>query len=192
MRNGFKEILNTLFKWNKGGERILDNGTILICQVPHIAPKAWLHIIYPPILLKQIAEIEVELSISLPEDLKEFLLTTNGINIFSDSLSIYGKRTSYVRQGDEAIQPYDLATHHSEEKSYIPENFLVIGSYSWDGSKIIFNLDTNQIHRCQEGSSVVMQSWDNLKTFLVNEIIRLSILFDDNGIEHDDDVPTTP
>ncbi len=124
----FKDILDALLQWKQGGERLLENGTILICKVPHIAPKAWFHIIYPRIEVTTINEIEKELSISLPDDFKEFLLTTNGINIFSDSISVYGKRTSYVREVDEAIQPYDLALHHNEVKHYIPDKFLVIGS----------------------------------------------------------------
>jgi hypothetical protein len=192
MKNNFNDLLNELFNWKQKGERLLVNGTILICKVPHIAPEAWFHIMYPKIIKQQISEIEQELSIPLPNDYKDFLLTTNGINIFSDSLRIYGKRTSYVREGDEAIQPYDLALHHTELKCYIPDNLLVIGSYSWDGSHIVYDLDTNQIYRCERYSSKVLNSWSNLKTFLNDEIKRLTNFFDENGIEYDEDVPTTP
>ena len=188
----YKDILNPLFQWKQEGERLLENGTILIYKVPHIAPKAWFHIIYHHIEITTLKEIEKELSISLPDDFKEFLLTTNGINIFSDSISVYGKRTSYVREGDEAIQPYDLALHHNEVKHYLPDKYLVIGSYNWDGSHIIYDLDTNQIHRCERYSSTVLQSWDNLKSFLSDEINRLTKLFDEKGIEYDEDTPTTP
>lgn len=187
----YKEILHSLFQW-KQGERVLENGTTLICKVPHIAPEAWFHIIYPPIQLHQINEIEKELSVSLPADLKEFLLITNGINIFSDSLSIYGKRNSYVREGDEAIQPYDLALHHSEVQSYISNKYLVIGSYSWDGSHILIDLETNNIYRCEEYSNNILNSWPNLETFFFEETKRLTKLFDENGIEYDEDSPTTP
>ncbi|SFA99813.1 MULTISPECIES: SMI1/KNR4 family protein [unclassified Bacillus (in: firmicutes)] len=192
MSNNFKEIVNELDKWKQTGERVLENGTILICKVPHIAPEAWFHIIYPQIGTTAINEIEKELSVSLPEDFKEILLITNGLNIFSDSLSIYGKRNSYVREGDEAIQPYDLVLHHSEVKQFIPDNLLVIGSYNWDGSYIIYDIKTNQIHRCENYSSKVLNSWANLKTFLSDEIKRLAALFDENGIEYDENVPTTP
>ena len=122
MTINFKEIIKPLFQWKHGGERLLENGTKLICRVPHIAPEAWLHIIYPKIEITSLSEIEKELSIPLPDDFKEFLLTTNGINIFSDSLRIYGKRNSYVRKGDDAIQPYDLTIHHSEVKHYFLTN----------------------------------------------------------------------
>jgi hypothetical protein len=192
LNTNFKEILNELYKWKQGGERFLENGTILLCKVPHIAPEAWFHIIYQPLENSKIYEIEKALAISLPGDLKEFLLTTNGINIFSDSLSIYGMRTSYVREGDEAIQPYDLELHHNEVKRCIPYNYLVIGSYDWDGSHIIYDLNTNEIHHCERYSSIVLNSWANLETFLRDEIIRLTTFFDENGIEYDEDESTTP
>ncbi|MBT2659208.1 SMI1/KNR4 family protein [Bacillus sp. ISL-18] len=188
----FKEIIKPLFQWKQGGERLIENGTKLICRVPHIAPEAWFHIIYPKIEITSLIEIEKELSIPLPDDFKGLLLTTNGINIFSDSLRIYGKRDSYVRKGDDAIQPYDLTMHHSEVKRYFPDKYLVIGSYNWDGSHIVYDLETNQIHHCKRYTSNELNSWDNLNTFLSDEIKRLTPLFDENGIEYDEDFPTTP
>jgi hypothetical protein len=192
MKNDFSDEINELFKWNHGGEERLDNGTILICKVPHIGPEAWFHIIYPKIKKHQIEEIEKEISQSLPEDFKAFLLTTNGINTFSDNISIYGKRTSYVRLGDEAIQPYDLADHHNESKRYFPEHYLIIGSYGWDGTNIVYDLQNSQIYRCERYSSRKLNVWENLEIFLKEEIIRLTKLFDENGIEYDKDAPTTP
>lgn len=97
-----------------------------------------------------------------------------------------------MRKGDDAIQPYDLSMHHSEVERFFPDKYLVIGSYNWDGSHIVYDLETTQIHRCKSYSSNVLNSWANLKTFLSDEIKRLTTFFDENGIEYDEDLPTTP
>lgn len=68
----------------------------------------------------------------------------------------------------------------------------MIGSYSWDGSHIFYDLDTQKIYRCEQESSVILNSWNGLRQFLSHEITRLSKLFNENGIEYDEDIPTTP
>jgi hypothetical protein len=192
MGNDFKFILDKLNQWKQGGEEVLKNGTVLICKVPHIAPKAWFHIKYAPLTLNQISEMEQDLSNDFPVEVKQFLLTSNGLNIFSDSLSIYGKRTSYSRNVDEAKQPYDLVDLHNEVAEYLPKNYIVIGSYSWDGSHIVCDLNLNTIHRCEQDSGKILNTWNSLSDFLREEIARLTKLFDEYGVEYDEDVPTTP
>jgi hypothetical protein len=46
---------------------------------------------------EKIFQLENKLTKSILEDLKDFLSNFNGLNIFSDSLSIWGVKTSYAR-----------------------------------------------------------------------------------------------
>jgi hypothetical protein len=87
-------IIDKLKKWEGNGFQVLSNGTILLCKVPHIAPQAWFHRLYTKLPQEKIFQLENKLTNSIPEDLKDFLSNFNGLNIFSDSLSIWGVKTS--------------------------------------------------------------------------------------------------
>jgi hypothetical protein len=194
MGTEFESILGTLRKWEDNGMKMLENGTKLICHVPHIAPRAWLHKVYAGIDDAKIDEIRTRLRVELPKDFTDFLKCANGINIFSDSLSIWGLRTSYARTGDEAIQPYDLVTLNEEEKGRNQTSQLIFGSYSWDGSVMLFDLglSDSKVYRCMNGSLKKIQEWNTLWEWLAVEVERLSRLFDEKGIEYDENNPTIP
>ncbi len=102
-------IIDKLNDWGLNGEAVTKNGTLLICKVPHVAPEAWLHLIYEGLSDCELKEVEKKLGKKLPDDLYLFLKEANGMNIFSDSIGIYGNRISYAREGEESFQPYDLA-----------------------------------------------------------------------------------
>jgi hypothetical protein len=189
-----KDILTKLKKWDTQGVREISNGTMLICHVPHIAPKAWLHRIYAGLTDENIVFLQDKLGKTLPNDYACFLKVANGINIFSDSVSIWGMRTSNARRGDEAIQPYDLLSLNEEKIGEIPDSWLVFGSYSWDGSTMVYDLSRHKtkVFRCERYSINILQEWPDLLTWLDSEITRLSKLFDENGVEYDEDTPTIP
>src|SRR5262245_35891125 len=117
------------------GVRVLDNGTRLIGHVPHVAPEAWLHIIFAPLSLTQVAQVEHEIATSLPEPFGDFLRRSNGLSLFSDSLSIHGLRSSYARSGDAVWQPFSIVTPNVPERPRSAGPSLVfVGSYASDGS----------------------------------------------------------
>lgn len=190
MKAKLENILNKLRKYNNGVKEI-GNGATLICHVPHVAPQAWLHTIYAGLSEKNIDAFEESLKKTLPREYIGLLKYTNGINIFSDSISIWGMRTSNVRRGDEAIQPYDLLSLNQERIGEIPDNWLIFGSYSRDGSIMIFDLSKSdsKVFRCQCDSIKILQEWPNLMTWLDTEIERLSLSFDKNGVQYNEDTP---
>ncbi len=194
MNSNFESILNQLKKWEKVSTKTLNNGTVLICNVPHIAPQAWLHEIYAVLGDEDIEGLESALGRTLPADYVEFLKCANGINIFSDSLSIWGKRNLYTRKGEDAILPYDLISLNEEKVRYIPRDWVVFGSYSWDGSIMVYDLkkDFKKVARCSLDSNEVLHEWPSLWSWIKLEVERLSNLFDDNGVEFDENTPTVP
>jgi hypothetical protein len=194
LKNRFDIILSTLRKWDNCGTRKLNNGTEVICNVPNVAPQAWLHKIYAELSKDEIVSMQIELKQKLPNDLVEFLSQANGINIFSDSLSVWGNKMSYARTGDEAIQPYDMIDLNLETKACKSEYQLIIGSYSWDGSIVLYDFSKSekQIFRCEKSEMKVLNVWNDIWDWLEKESLRLSTLFDENGYEYDEDIPTVP
>lgn len=196
MDNNFQDIIKSLRTWETGGNKVLENGTELICQTPHIAPQAWLHILYPSLKVEQIKEYEMRFPNQFPSEYSGFLEMTNGINIFSDSLSIWGLRNNYERIGDRAIQPYDILALNTERPKGCPSSWLFFGSYSWDGTRMMFDLgesfEINRVYRCARRSTQILQEWPNFWNWLTSEVERIGKLFDPNGVKYDKKAPTAP
>lgn len=196
MKNKYSHIIDFLSKWKNGGMRELESGTKLICHVPHVAPEAWFHIIYSNLSTEEVLKISSALPYGLPSEFEDFLTEANGLNIFSDSLSIWGLRKSYMRIGDESIQPYDLLAMNRERPESCPESWVFFGGYSWDGSRVLFdtsdNTDSSKVYLCARDSAQILKQWTSFREWIVSEIDRLSKLYDSNGIEYDEDVPTCP
>ena len=189
----YYELTALLEKWTYLGRKELTNGVILIGHVPHIAPEAWLHTIYPGLNKNQIETLEQNLLIKFTTDFRSFLSYNNGINIFADSLSIFGLRTSYERQGDKSRQPYDIISLNKERPKGCSKYFLHIGSYSWDGSKVYIDCEDEQnqkVYRCERRGLTILQEWADICSWLVGETTRLQLLFDDRGKKENPKMPT--
>ncbi|CRK83649.1 SMI1/KNR4 family protein [Neobacillus massiliamazoniensis] len=188
------DTLNILEKWKEKGFRKLNNGTEIICHVPKIFPEAWLHEIYAPLTDEAINALERNVvSKKIPEVLKEFYRKMNGINLFSDVFCVNGLRTSYVRTGNESIQPYDLVTLDSGRHKECPNSWLIFGSYSWDGSHVVMDTSESEnpkVFRIERWTTNILQEWNNFSNWLNSETSRVQTLFDENGYEIDSSIPT--
>jgi hypothetical protein len=178
---------------NSFGHRFADNGAELIGHVPHVAPEAWFHLLFPPLVDAQIDALQAALPVAIPEVFQQFLMMTNGCHLFSDSISIDGLRQDYSRTGDTVWQPYNIITPNTIER---PEdagaNELFIGGYNWDGSRLYIDVDTLKVHRCEADSAKPLNTWGGFWAMLVSEVQRMSLLFDSKGRQIDPDLPTTP
>jgi|GEM_PF-377868 len=198
MSGKYGPIMERLYAWGSNGikkvEGGLNDGTVLICRAPHIGTEAWFHKLYQPALSEdEIGLVADSLKVNMPDDYIEFFREYNGINLFSDALSIWGLRKSYSRTGDEVYQPYDVISHNPERAGK-PGSLLLIGSYSCDGSYIAYNPaeDMIQVFRCDEKRIKILHRWRNLSHLLESEINRLSVLFDEKGVKRDRDALTVP
>lgn len=66
-----------------------------------------------------------------------------------------------------------------------------IGGYDWDGSQVYLTED-GKVHFCTPDDCSSLKEWDSLDIFLKSEIHRISLLFDDKGVEFDETTPTIP
>ncbi len=187
-------IFQKLSKYKHLGIEHTNNGATLIGKLPKLASEAWLHQSFKGLNEGELKELEVDLTTNIPEDFRSFLRATNGLNLFSTTISIFGRRKSNSRDAYN-FEPFDIKTPNLFERPKdAKKNCLFIGSYNWDGSLIFIEFgETDTVYRCERYSSTnKLNSWINLASMLDSEIDRLSSLFDDQGYVVNDDLPTTP
>ena len=182
-----------LNEWSGKWERTLANGTRQICHVPHVAPEAWFHELYRPLGQSEIEEMERKIGQRLPDEFKAFLKISNGLNVFSDSLSIWADRKTYQRTGDDAIQPYSLVDLNAERPKNCPPTWIFFGSYRWNGARVVLDVSETETQiKCVLKRTVqVVKTWPSFSVWLLNEITRLKDLYDENGRKKDRMAPTS-
>lgn len=192
--NEWKAVLEVLELWSPLGEQLAGTGARLIGHVPHVAPLAYFHEIYPGLTEKEFAELEARVGRRIPESYGSFLRLSNGANLFSDALSLDGLRNSYARTPDASRLPYALETANTHERPQgAPEDAVFIGSYNFDGSRLWLRPGDPSIHRCgQYEWAPTLNTWPSFATMLKNEVERLRALFDDKGVLLDEEAVTTP
>jgi hypothetical protein len=176
------------------GYYVQPENTTLLGQVPHVAPKAWLHVLFAPIDNEQIlVGLEKQMQMMIPIEYRRFLTTEhNGLSLFSSSIELFGYRENYNRKSLQFL-PFDIVTINTFERPLnAGEDEFFIGSYNWDGSLIYVNTSSSKIFRCERDDSTPLNSWENLDDFLLKEISRLSKLYDQLGREIDADQPKIP
>jgi hypothetical protein len=195
-RECWDSIVGVLERWSHLGTRLTSLGVRQIGHVPHVAPQAWLHEIYWPLTDLEITGLDGTLPSPLPRQFCEFLAITNGLNLFSGALAIYGIRRTYEGIGDRAVQPYDLALHNfpGDRPQGASPSMVMIGGYSHDGSRLFYDasISSEAILRTPRRQFHIINQWDNFWTMLHDEVNRLSIMYDDKGRQIDPAMPTTP
>lgn len=191
----FNEIIEIVNKAKKMGYKdISKNGSMLYGHVPHVAPDAWFHILYAPLNKEEIIELEHKTKIDFPKTFIDFLEFSNGINLFSGEIVIYGLRKNYSRTGDDIWQPFDLDVPNIDERPKdAKESYLFVGSYYDDGSKLFIDCTDEKVYRCDpDVSSKKYNVWGNFSEMLISEAKRLENFFDENGRLKDLNNSTTP
>jgi hypothetical protein len=164
------------------GFRQLPNGARLYGHVPHVAPEAWLHEVFAPLSDSDIQSLDRAIGLALPADFRTFLRLANGMGLFSGSLAIDGKRTSYVRVGDDAWQPFCIVAANVEERPRQAKPWqLIVGGYRSDGSLVSIDVRDGSAFRTKARSSKIVNQWSSFWTMLSSEACRLAALFDTLG-----------
>lgn len=141
----FSEVIRTISKWSHRGEKLLSTGVRLVCPIPHVAPEAWLHVLFPPLMKPEIEEMERNLRPLLPDEFKDFLMKTNGLQMFAYNISNWGVRKNFARSGDEAWQPFNLISHNEEadRPPGSPEDVIYFASADGGDTWCFFEINEN-------------------------------------------------
>ncbi len=187
-------IMPILRKAETLGTEKLDDGTLLIGRVPHIAPLARLHIVPGGLREEGIALLEDHINRKIPNNYRDFLRQTNGLHVYSDAISLDGLRTNYARDIAGAWQPFSLIEPNTYERPRdAKDSYLFIGGYGYDGSSLFVDSDSGKVYRCaQKYASEIFNVWPDFWTMLTSEVERLDGLFDAEGKKKYPDRPTTP
>jgi hypothetical protein len=190
-----RQLIGGLEKQYSGlGVRELENGARLIGHVPHVAPEAYLHSVFPGLDPQGIKRLESDIEHKLPGSLKTFYAQHNGLDLFAGSLSIFGLRDPFMEgEAGEVGQPFSMATPNVDERpADADDNIVFLGFYDWDGSLLYATPTSPKIFRCSRESAEPLNTWPNLEAALTAEIKRLGELFDKDGAKRDEDAPTAP
>jgi hypothetical protein len=157
------EIIDLVNQYRHLDFKKLNNVTYLVGRALHIAPQAWLHQVFAPLKEDEIIKDKSKLSCFLNPAYELFLKHMNGLNLYSNSLSLYGLRDNYIRDEKNVWQPFDIIrTNEFESRRSIGKSNLIIGSYNFDGSNLCFDADGKILRYDNSGILKISPSFEGL------------------------------
>ena len=190
---GLAEVFKVIQKASAFGTATSENGATMYGHVPHVAPEAWFHIIYPGLDDREIADLEASLRRPIPPEYRQFLKVTNGLTLFSGALDLEGRRRDYSRKTSIRL-PFDIASPNVHERPRAADpTWFIFGFYKSDGSRAYIDPKDGCVYRGNRDlTQPRLNQWPGLDGFLVAEVTRLPAHFDDIGRRLDRARPTTP
>lgn len=174
------KIIYQLRKWDCNDNAILQNGTLLICEVPHVAPLEYLHKIYSPLNTLDIEKIETALKFTLPDNFIDFLLSCNGMDIFSLNISIFGLRKKIdYKHFDRFFQPLDIIIENLGQ--YSLDGFLKFASYKKEFDLYFKDGEKDKVFIMKKQSDEIVKEYSSFYNWLTHAIEILSKYFNESG-----------
>lgn len=170
-----EQILAPLEAYSRLGEAVNEIGTRLIGHVPHIAPRAFAHLVYAPLADSEKAELSSRLGRPIPNQFGEFLAFANGLSLFVGEMRVMG----YV-----PLQRKASVTAHNYPSSIIIPNVsarlrglthddVVVGWYRVDGTYVAIQNDGSAIRFNPKTDGERFNQWPDFGTWLATEIVRI-------------------
>lgn len=159
------------------------NGAKLFGHVPHIAPLAWFHILYPALSEDELRQLEKEIQRPIPDAYAWWLWRTNGVTLFSGTLDFYGLVRVRSRR-PENRQPFELWIEGEVQRRILklsPAMFVFGGSGKGSGWRVYLDSTKGTVHRCNRSNPTPVQSWSSIADLLITELPRIESMFDDHG-----------
>ena len=190
---GLAEVFKIVRLADAFGSETSENGALMYGHVPHVAPLAWLHIVYPGLDDQALAALEISLRCPIPLEYRQLLKVTNGLSLFSGALDLYGRRTDYSRRFSIRL-PFDLSDPNVHERPRAADPaWFMFGFYNEDGSKAYIDPGDGRVYRgSRDMTKPRLNNWVSLDEFLISEVQRLQAHFDDRGRQLNLSRPTTP
>jgi len=191
--DGLSEVINVVKRAASFGTATSDNGALMFGHVPHVAPEAWFHILFPALDDESLVELDRALRRLVPDPYREILKVTNGLYLFSGALSLYGLRKDYSRKPSIRL-PFDLSYPNILERPRAADpGWFMFGFYDEDGSKAYMDPSDGRVFRgSRDMTRPRLNQWASLDAFLTDEVRRLEGHFDERGRQIDPSRPTTP
>ena len=190
--DAWESVVSALGRWSNSGDLTTAGGTRLIGHVPHVAPYAHLHEIYRGLTDSELEQLETKIDRLIPGPYRALLRLSNGVQMFSCTLTLDGFRRSWTRELS-VREPFSLITPNTKERpEFTPQDVVYIGGYE-DASRLWMRPNDPCVYRSPPDTfGPVLNTWDSLETTLLDEVERLASRFDPAGRPLFPDEPNTP
>ena len=183
MIDKISEIEERVRRWSNIGEKIYDDGTILVGHVPAQGELAYLHALYGPLSDSEIEFLEEKIKRKLPERLRLFYQRHNGCHLFLQNLFVYGLRRSWKRSDLDLMSrnPFDIyiPAMTTTPCSLSGQGFAISG---YDDKSIVFiETDGSVMRMSSDRDKQCLNQWHCFDDWLFSEFDRLSKFFDEYG-----------
>lgn len=176
----YDDFFKELSFWGKhlGHETVASGSEIFAYQRPD-GRGFPLHRVRPSLTSEEVETLEATLGVVFPEELREFYLTMNGVEIFEE----YHVIASYFTNDKSIVgSPSIIAITERLRYKGMPEHLLCIGYSRRNYTEVlplIINIEDNKIIEGDcEDSWQEDRCWDSLPTFLASEMKRVGKHYD--------------
>ena len=154
-------LMKYLSKWKIERQ---DKFSFSLCKTDNIEEDTFLHTLYNPV--ENMAKYFSQKNWVLPQDLKEFYKTYNGVRLFFSSFNIFGCQSNV---GNTDIVPYDIFIenyNHSNNLNYIVFG-CILSCYNF-----AFKNDINdkKYYKLDARDYSVIKTYDSLEQLFENEL----------------------
>lgn len=174
-----EKVLGPLMIWSNAGDTSNEMGTRLIGHAPHIAPKAYVHVVYAPLGEAELQELTERLGRPVPPQYREFLTHANGLSIFLPNLIRVMGYVPLKRRASNSVYNYPstlMIENVSARIKGLSHDAVVVGWYQEDGSYVSIEDDGKAIRFDSKGHGGLIQEWPDFDTWLISEIAHRNSL----------------
>jgi hypothetical protein len=178
-KNAFdKQVMRLVQRSSNSGDMTNETGTRLIGHLPHLAPKAYLHIVYSALDETELVDLAVRLGKAVPSQFGQFLTNANGLSVFLDRIRVFG----YVplppkRRASTHVHNYStdvVLPNVSARVRGLRPNAIAVAGYRLDGSYVSIEQDGTAIRFDPKSHGDAIETWPDFDTWLISEISALS------------------
>jgi hypothetical protein len=135
----------------------------------------WQFEVFQPLSGMVINNIERELGISMPFELRRIYLHMNGAHLFFNRFSIHGLKSSLSREGDESRQPFDILLLNKYGRlPWLDVDEIAFASYSKEN--LVVTVTPNSVRKRERSSGGIVDRWQDLNKMFVQDFARLAQL----------------
>lgn len=179
--NEITRIEDVFSGWRELGSKRLANGTELIGRQAAAEGDVWMHAVFPRLDTATIGQIEHELGVRLPVDLRTFYRTCGGMILFGGAFRLFGTRPRRGSVNELGPVPDDI-TSINEDLSLSPwmrPGAIAFASNAWDSSLHVTGMGATatEVLRVHRITGEVLERSENIWSLVASKLYRLDEIF---------------
>lgn len=172
------KVQNLFEEWRKLGSRKLPSGIELITAVPDGDRHIWLHALYPGLSTTELTQMQAELNLQLPGELRAFYRRTAGMSLWNGAFRLYGYRPrgfgliGESRYADDALR----LNHELDVLGWKPPGTFAFAENGWDMSVHIVGMADEReglVWRCNRLTGEVLETHPSVWICIASRLNRI-------------------